>query len=149
MAEGPIVYTIGFTKTSAEHFFDRLKRASVRQIIDVRLHNTSQLSGFAKSDDLAYFLRAIDGVDYIHLPILAPEPAMLDDYKKKKGSWKEYEQRFLSLMAERKIEEKISPSYLAGACLLCSEQSAHHCHRRLVCDYLSSRWGGSLAVRHL
>lgn len=55
------VTTIGFTKTTAEDFFGRIKSAGVKRMIDVRLHNTSQLAGFAKSDDLAFFLRTICG----------------------------------------------------------------------------------------
>src|SRR5258706_4058774 len=74
------VSTIGFTKTSAEDFFARLTGASVRRVLDVRLHNTSQLAGFAKSDDLAFFLRKVAGIEYRHVPILAPEEKMLSSY---------------------------------------------------------------------
>jgi uncharacterized protein (DUF488 family) len=143
------VYTIGFTKTSAERFFDRLASARVSLVVDVRLNNTSQLAGFAKSDDLAYFLKKIGGINYIHRPSLAPTAEMLSKYKKEKGEWSAYENDFLKLMEERKIEAKFEPESLQGACLLCSEDKPHHCHRRLVCDYLNQRWGSSLQVRHL
>jgi uncharacterized protein (DUF488 family) len=143
------ISTIGFTKTTAEGFFERLLKSGVRRLIDVRLHNTSQLSGFAKSDDLAYFLNKIGGIQYTHQPLLAPTDAMLKAYKKEKGDWRTYEERFLSLMAERHIEERLKPELLDGACLLCSEATPHHCHRRLVCEYLNSKWDGALTVRHL
>jgi uncharacterized protein (DUF488 family) len=29
---------------------------------------------------------------------------------------------------------------LDGACLLCSEETPHHCHRRLVAEYLKQHW---------
>jgi uncharacterized protein (DUF488 family) len=141
--------TIGFTRTTAENFFDRLRQAQIRKIIDVRLHNTSQLSGFAKADDLAYFLKAISGIGYLHMPLLAPTDEMLKAYKKQKGDWNLYERQFLDLMAERKIEDQIQREVLRDACLLCSEAKPHHCHRRLVCDYLNAKWGGALSVRHL
>jgi len=141
------IYTIGFTKTTARNFFERLQDAAPREIVDVRLNNVSQLSGFAKRDDLKYFAKTICGIEYRHAPQLAPTKEMLDSYKKRKGEWATYEERFLNLMAERKIEE-IERTELEGACLLCSEDKPHHCHRRLVAEYLSSKWGG-VTIVHL
>jgi uncharacterized protein (DUF488 family) len=143
------LFTIGFTKTNAEGFFERLQRAGVKTVIDVRLHNTSQLAAFAKADDLAYFLKKIGGIKYVHQPLLAPTDLMLKTFKKEKGDWSTYEKRFLALMAERQIEKRIAPAMLDGACLLCSEATPHHCHRRLVCEYLNERWGGALKVNHI
>src|SRR5688572_669187 len=143
------VSTIGFTQTTAEGFFDRLLKAGIEKVVDVRLHNTSQLAGFAKADDLAYFLKRIGGIRYVHQPLLAPTDAMLTAYKKEKGDWRVYESRFLALMAERQIEKHLKPEMLDGACLLCSEATPHHCHRRLVCEYLNEQWDGALTVKHL
>ena len=143
------IATIGFTQTTAENFFKRLRAAHVNRIIDVRLHNSSQLSGFAKAKDLAYFLKTIAGIDYQHMPLLAPTDEMLKAYKKHKGDWSLYERQFLALMAERRIEDQLQPEMLRDACLLCSEAKPHHCHRRLVCDYLNERWDSALSVRHL
>ncbi len=143
------VSTIGFTKTTAEGFFERLLSAGVKKVVDVRLHNTSQLAGFAKADDLAYFLRKIGGIQYVHQPLLAPTDPMLKAYKKEKGEWRPYEERFLGLMAERQIERRFKPEMFDGACLLCSEAKPHHCHRRLVCEYLNEKWDGALEVHDL
>lgn len=134
------LFTIGFTKTSAEGFFTRLQKAGVKRLVDVRLHNVSQLAGFAKRDDLRYFLKAICGIEYVHRPELAPTDDMLDEYKKQGGEWSLYEKRFLDLMAARGIEHAIAPEALDGACLLCSEDKPHHCHRRLVAEYLKGKW---------
>lgn len=143
------VTTIGFTKTSASRFFERIKKAGVKKVVDVRLHNTSQLAGFAKADDLAYFLKEICGAEYAHQPLLAPTDDILKAYKRDKGDWGVYQGRFTSLMAERAIEKRLKPEAFQGACLLCSEDKPHHCHRRLVCEYLNDKWGGVLKVRHL
>jgi uncharacterized protein (DUF488 family) len=143
------VATIGFTQTTAEGFFDRLLKSDVKKVVDVRLHNTSQLAGFAKADDLAYFLKRIGGIQYVHQPLLAPTDAMLKAFKKEKGDWGVYQGRFLALMAERQIEKRFKPEMFDGACLLCSEATPHHCHRRLVCEYLNEKWDGALAVQHL
>jgi uncharacterized protein (DUF488 family) len=113
------------------------------------LNNVSQLAGFTKRDDLEFFLREICGADYVHEPLLAPTQEMLDAYKKEKGDWSDYERKFLSLMAERKIEQRIAPDLFAGrAVLLCSEPTPEHCHRRLVAEYLQKHWG-ELQIHHL
>src|SRR5213078_1497072 len=120
-----ILFTIGFTKKTAAEFFGILRRHGIRRLVDVRLNNVSQLAGFTKRDDLEFFLREICQADYIHEPLLAPTQAMLDAYKKAKGAWADYEQKFLALMAERKIEEKIDRAlFAAPAVLLCSEPMA-------------------------
>jgi uncharacterized protein (DUF488 family) len=141
------IFTIGFTKTTAQHFFDRLKESGARKLIDVRLNNVSQLAGFAKRDDLKYFVSEICGMGYEHLPALAPSQDMLDEYKKSGGAWDTYEQKFVKLMAERQIE-KLEPGTLDGGCLLCSEDKPHHCHRRLVAEYLRDKWG-NVDIEHL
>jgi uncharacterized protein (DUF488 family) len=141
------IYTIGFTQTTAEHFFGRLKDAGVARLLDVRLNNSSQLAGFAKAQDLPYFLRELVGATYEHEPRLAPTQELLDDFKKRRGSWADYEPRFMALLAERHIETLLSPAdFERRTALLCSEATAEHCHRRLVCEYLDERWGGVTAV---
>ena len=141
------LFTIGFTRSSAEHFFGRLRRAGVKRIVDVRLSNSSQLAGFAKRDDLAYFARALCGMEYAHRPDLAPTQALFDGYKKRKGPWDDFERAFLDLMAERRIEDT-DPALLDGGCLLCSEDKPHRCHRRLVAEYLRGKWPG-MDIEHL
>ena len=141
------VYSIGFTQKTAEQFFGLLKDAGIRRLLDVRLNNTSQLSGFTKREDLEYFLGVICA-EYVHEPLLAPTQ-MLDDYKKRKGSWDEYEGKFLDLMKEREVEKRIdSLQFLVPTVLLCSEPTPQYCHRRLVLDYLQGVWG-NLAITHL
>jgi uncharacterized protein (DUF488 family) len=142
------IFTIGFTKTSAEDFFTRLRRAGVKSVVDVRLNNVSQLAGFAKKDDLRYFLKAIGGISYVHQVEFAPTQEMLDAYKKSRGDWAEYEKRFLELMAARRIDEVVPRDLLDNACLLCSEDKPHHCHRRLLVEYLQDKWG-NIEVSHL
>ena len=142
------IFTIGFTKRSAESFFEALRRAQVKRLVDVRLNNVSQLAGFTKRDDLGYFVRKICAIEYVHRPDLAPTKEMLDAYKKNKGEWSTYERQFLDLMKNRRIEETVPHELMDGACLLCSEDRPHHCHRRLVAEYLSDRWS-DVSIEHL
>lgn len=142
------LFTIGFAETSAARFFDLLRTAGVKRLIDVRLNNTSQLSGYSKRDDLKFFLDEICNVEYRHEPRLAPTQDMLDRYKKRKGSWQEYERGFNELMETRAIENVVSRDSLDSACLLCSEKSPDQCHRRLVAQYLQNHWR-DLTVTHL
>ncbi len=142
------LYTIGFTKKSAEKFFGLLRKAEVATLVDVRLNNVSQLAGFAKRDDLKYFLSEICGAAYAHRLDLAPTQPMLDDYKKRGASWTAYEDRFLELMKHRRIEDTVPQELLDNAALLCSEDKAHHCHRRLVAEYLAQHWD-DVTIEHL
>ena len=143
------IYTIGFTKKKAEYFFEKLKKAGVKRVVDVRLNNVSQLAGFAKKDDLIYFLKQLGGMDYVHFPELAPTKDILDAYKKQKGDWATYERKFIELMERRHIENKIPKEVLNEGCLLCSEDKPHHCHRRLVAEYLSKKWDEEVEINHL
>ncbi len=142
-------YTIGFTQKNAQKFFTLIKLNNVARIVDVRLNNVSQLAGFAKRDDLKYFLSELCDADYIHLKELAPIKDILDAYKKKVITWEAYEDKFLNLMSQRNIERTIDKSILENGCLLCSEHKPHHCHRRLVVEYLNQHWATEIEVVHL
>lgn len=142
------IFTIGFTKKSAEQFFTLLKQPGLKRLVDARLNNVSQLAGFTKKNDLRYFLKELCQIDYVHLPELAPSQVILDTYKKNGGDWVAYEKAFLSLMAIRRIEDTINTELMDGGCLLCSEATPEHCHRRLVAEYLRDRWKG-VTIIHL
>jgi uncharacterized protein (DUF488 family) len=141
------IFTIGFTQSTAERFFGRLRDAGIARVLDVRLHATSQLAGFAKSQDLPFFLRELVGAGYRHEPVLAPTPELLEEAKRKDADWPAFEARFAALMAERRIEVVLSPAeFETPTALLCSEATAERCHRRLVCDYLARHWPDVRAV---
>ena len=142
------LYTIGFTKKSAQTFFGLLHKSGATTLVDVRLNNVSQLAGFAKRDDLAYFLREICDMSYEHRLELAPTQPMLDGYRKHHASWSEYQDQFLTLMKDRKVEATVPRDLLDNSVLLCSEEKPHHCHRRLVAEYLARRWE-DVTVGHL
>ena len=136
------IYTIGFTKKPAASFFEALKARGMQRLVDVRVSNTSQLAGFAKRDDLAYFLRQIVGADYVHEPLLAPTKELLKYYRAGDMIWEDYEVAFFDLMLERRVETEIPRDLFAGrAVLLCSEPTPERCHRRLVVEYLDQAWG--------
>lgn len=141
------IYTIGFTKKGAEKFFELLRDASITRLIDTRIHNRSQLSGFAKRDDLIFFLDELLDAGYIHDTDLAPTKELLDEWRNDEISWSTYEDRFEELMTEREIETKLDKSMFADpTVLLCSEHKPDHCHRRLIVEYLDEKWGNVNAV---
>jgi uncharacterized protein (DUF488 family) len=143
-----IIFTIGFTKKNAKTFFEKLTDAGVKKLIDIRLNNVSQLAGFAKRDDLKYFLKRLCQCEYEHKPLLAPTKKILYDYKNKNIDWKEYEKRFIDLMNERKAHTLVTPSELHMACLLCSEPTPEKCHRSLVAEYFKNRFN-NVEIKHL
>ena len=130
------------------HVFDILSSV-VKTVLDVRLNNISQLSGFAKKDDLAFFLKELCGSDYLHVPEFAPTKEMLNSYKKKEISWQQYEDDFLELMDKRSIHKHLRPELLDHGCLLCSEHEPHFCHRRLVVEFINLNSDYNLTVTHL
>jgi uncharacterized protein (DUF488 family) len=142
------IFTIGFTKKSAEQFFSLICNSGAKRVVDVRLNNVSQLAGFSKRDDLRYFLRQICGVDYVQQPKLAPTQELLDEYRKRKGDWQTYEHGFLEIMRQRQIETTVPKHVIADGCLLCSEDKPHHCHRRLVAEYFREHWS-DVEIIHL
>lgn len=88
-------------------------------------------------------------MDYVHIPELAPTKDILDAYKKHGEDWKIYEDRFLELMDQRRVESLVAPEVMDGGCLLCSEDKPDHCHRRLVAEYLKRKWAFDVCVTHL
>lgn len=142
------LFTIGFTKKSAEDFFTLLKKNKVKKLIDVRLNNISQLAGFTKKDDLRYFLKQICDIDYYHISEFAPTEDILKRYKNKYIKWEQYEKEFMVLMKQRKIENQIKLDFLNNSCLLCSESTAENCHRRLVAEYFASIFS-QIRIKHL
>ena len=142
------LYTIGFTGKSAQQFFELLEKSAVQTLVDTRLNNTSQLSGFAKGNDLAWFAQKIGNMRYEHRLDLAPSKELLTQYRAKQMDWKEYSEGYLNLLDERKIARKMDPAALQGCCFLCSEHSPEKCHRRLLAEYLA-HVHGDLQIVHL
>ena len=130
------LYTIGFTKKSAERFFTLLKNAGVSKIVDIRLNNASQLAGFAKGSDLQFFVKNILGASYVHLPDLAPTKELLKSYQDKETTWAEYVHVFSEILKKRHIKERYKVEDFDNCCFLCTEDTPEQCHRRLVAEYL-------------
>lgn len=143
------LFTIGFTKNSAEEFFSLIKKSGTQRVIDVRLNNTSQLAGFAKQDDLTYFLKALCQVDYIHCLELAPTEEILTPYRHKEHTWQQFKDEFVKLLAERQVEKHLDKQLLDHSCLLCGEEKPDHCHREFIIEYLQAHWKDKITVAHL
>ncbi|MFP4313656.1 MAG: DUF488 family protein [Alphaproteobacteria bacterium] len=143
------IFTIGFTGSSAEDFFERLRGAGVKKVIDTLLWASSQLAGFAKKKDLPYFLNKIAGIDYEYRKELAPSDDILKPFKDKKIRWNDYEVQYIDLINHRNIARILSPDEVHQACFLCACKTQHHCHRRLLAEYLQRKWDRPLEIVHL
>jgi uncharacterized protein (DUF488 family) len=144
------LYTIGFTEKSAQEFFERLRDNGIQQLIDSRIHPHGQLSGFARQEDLPYFLHELAGqCQYLYLPVLAPTKEIMKEYRED-GNWARYAARFEALMDERNIPAGLDRLIFetATGCLLCSESTPEHCHRRLEAERMAKHWP-DLEVIHL
>ena|SRR5689334_5507617 len=139
------IYTLGFAKKSAAEFFTLLRESGATRLVDLRLHNSSQLAGYTKSSDLAYFARAICAMGYVHATDLAPTQELLDLWHGARD-WPAYERGYRELLRQREVENKVPRELLADGCLFCTEPSPERCHRRVVIEYLGDKWGGIEAV---
>lgn len=132
------IFTIGFTNKTASQFFNLLRKNGIEKIVDTRINNVSQLAGFAKGNDLAFFAKEIGNMGYEHNVDFAPTKDLLSNYRDKKISWEDYEIEYLNLLDRRKIIQKIEVEHLHHSCLLCSEHTPEKCHRRLLAEYLKN-----------
>lgn len=147
------LYTIGFTKKSTREFFAELLAPSgAKRVIDIRLRPSSQLAGFAKvsrsGDDFEFLLDRLCGMDYVHIPLLAPSNELFTSYRAGDITWAEYSERYLELLAEREVMRDLDRALFADAVLLCSEDTPERCHRRLAAEYLQRHWG-DIEIVHL
>ncbi len=142
------LFTIGFTNKSAQRFFDLLQQNGVNHLVDTRINHTSQLSGFAKGSDLAFFAKRVADIPYTHQLDYAPTKELLTLYRSKEISWEDYATAYLNLLDMRQVGRGISPEELHGKCLMCSEHTPEKCHRRLLAEYLSARLTG-ISIHHL
>lgn len=143
------IFTIGFTGSSAEHFFDRLQGTGVKKVIDTRLWASSQLAGFAKKKDLPFFLKEIGGIGYEYRQELAPSDDILKPFKNGKITWADYEVKYIDLINHRNIANIVTPDEVHEACFLCACQTEKQCHRRLLAEYLQKEWDRPVEIIHL
>lgn len=143
------IFTIGFTGSSAEHFFGRLKSAGVKKVIDTRLWAASQLCGFAKKKDLQFFLKAISDIEYEYRQELAPSEDILKPFKNNHISWNDYEMQYIRLMEQRNIANIVMPIEVDESCFLCACKTHHHCHRRLLAEHLKNAWDKQTEIIHI
>ena len=143
------IYTIGFTKKSAEKFFTILSKSGAKHLLDIRLNNNSQLAGFTKRDDLRYFLLKIVKMEYHEMHELAPDESILKEYRDNRD-WAKYEVAYNKLIKQRQIERYIPINLIQeGIVLLCSEAEPIHCHRRLAAEYLAKTISAEVNIEHL
>ena len=145
------IYTIGFTQKSAEQFFGSIKHRMIQVLIDVRLFNKSQLTGFTNGRDMPYFLTELCRCKYKHCPEFAPTRKLLNDYKEKRITWPEYEIQYKFLMDERNAVRNFITLYgfYENVCLLCAEPTPEHCHRRLFAEMIAEKLEGTEIIHIL
>ena len=143
------LYTIGFTKKSAEQFFNLLRDNDIKQLIDVRISNSSQLAGFAKGKDLEFFVKEICHIPYKHIIDFAPSKELLDQWHKQEVTWEEYVKVYTDLLKDRDVLRKYGVKSFDGSCFLCSEDTPEQCHRRLLAEYFKKHSADPVKIVHL
>ncbi len=143
-----IIYTIGFTQKTAQQFFTLINGSGAELLLDIRLNNTSQLAGFAKGADLAYFLPQLCGCAYKYGPVFAPTKELMDAGRGKKMASEEFSANYTALMNERGATKEflaLTKGY-DSVCLLCSEPTADMCHRGVLAELLQKALPGTEVV---
>jgi uncharacterized protein (DUF488 family) len=144
------LHTIGFTKRSAEDFFETLRGARIERVLDIRLQNTSQLAGFTKKEDLPYLLDRLIGAEYAHEPLLAPEEQAFRAYRSGELDWAGFRNQYRAALRKRKVSTGIDWAAMLRerTVLLCSEPDPGSCHRSILVDHLR-RTGHQIEAVHL
>ena len=130
------LFTIGFTGKSAEKFFELLQNSKATRVIDIRINRTSQFAGFAKEQDLKYFLPKLAGMDYLVREDLAPDKDLLASYRNKELNWDLFSQNYRKLLDERGALPSLSLAEIENSVLLCSENEPEKCHRTILANLL-------------
>lgn len=135
------LYNIGYAHKSAKRFFEEMKEHKIKVVVDIRLNNTSQLAGYTKKDDLAYFLKEICGCGYEHRPDLAPTKEMIDGYKSKSVAREAFERQYCKVMRDRGAISSFADQYrgYGRIGLLCSGVDITSCHQQLLSDMIAEQ----------
>ncbi len=143
------IYTIGFTGKTARDFFEALQNIQARRLLDIRIHNNSQLAGFTKKGNIEYFLEKLTGLAYLEMPLLAPSAEMFKQYRADRD-WPTYEGKYIQLLRDRNAGKQIDRALLEeGVVFLCSEPTPEKCHRRLAAEFLQNELSEDIQITHL
>ncbi|MEO2065147.1 MAG: DUF488 domain-containing protein [Desulfurobacteriaceae bacterium] len=133
------LYTIGFSKKTAQEFFEALRKSGVQMLVDIRRNNKSQISGYAKFPDLPYFLSLFE-ISYLYLPEASPSKKLLQNFRKERVDWEIYKDVFCNeLLKNREFLLDVFTELFSRfnvVCLLCSENDYRFCHRTIVATFL-------------
>jgi len=130
------LYTIGFTGKSAEQFFTLVSETKASRLIDIRINRTSQLAGFAKEQDLKFFIPQLTNMEYVVREELAPTKDLLASYRRQDIAWEQFAERYEQLLRERLLQNALSLEDFSNSILLCSEKEPEKCHRTLLANIL-------------
>ena len=145
------LFTIGYTKKTAERFFTLLRDHKVSLLVDIRLRPDSQLSGWAKREDLPYFMDKLAGGGYLYLPILTPTAEIMALARDKHSPDRvAFQHAYEKLLDDRDIPNALDRALFERerCCLLCSEDEPDTCHRAFAAQRMADVWG-DVTVTHL
>ncbi len=129
------------SRKSAEEFFNKINENEIELVLDVRLHNHSQLLGFTKGTDLEYFLDKISSCKYVHDEIFCQTEKVLNEYRKKIITWEDFEKSYSELIEKRDMISLFNQKYgsFNNVLILCSGKSPETCHGRLLAKKLANK----------
>ncbi len=135
---GQKIFLLSAYETSAADFFQTLVRNKADLMLDVRQGNTSQLCGFTKKKDLAFFVPQLTGADYIHDVVFAPDRELLDLYTKYHMPWEDYAREYEKIIRKRDGVAHFKERYgkYHSVCLLGTATRKRRSHNEVLRDLL-------------
>ena len=140
------LFTLGYEGLEVRQFIEKLVKAGVRTVIDVRELPLSRKAGFSKHA-LAARLRTA-GIDYQHASALGCPKPIRQRYKVD-GDWQRYTREFNAYLATRAedVAKLARTARATTSCLICFEADFRLCHRSYVAR--AAALAGAPAVAHL
>ncbi len=133
--------TIGYERATQDQLIERLKRAGVEVLLDVRAVAASRRAGFSKRV-LAASLEAA-GIDYLHLRQLGtPKPGRDAARHGRVGEMHAiYEAHLKEPAAQLELAKACAIAAERKAALLCYEADVRCCHREIVAEGIRDALG--------
>lgn len=134
------LFTIGYENCEIDEFVKGLTTQKIKMVADVRKNPVSRKPGFAKSRLAAALFKV--GIDYMHVPELGVptewRKAAKAEIITRRKMFRDYKNKILP-KASKELSNLKSLSQATKLALLCYENDASDCHRRLVSDAIAAK----------
>lgn len=143
-----MIYTIGHSTRTHEEVFELLRRNGVDLLVDIRSYPSSR---FCPQWNKGAIVDGLEGVSYVHFPILGGKRKPIPLSESRNGAWRNQSFRGYADYMQTKefssgLEDLMDLTRSRRSAIMCSESVWWKCHRSMVSDALVVR---GVEVRHI